>query len=382
MTRPPALRARFEADGAWVGLANAGFSFALGAASVALPLQAVAAGYGPIAVGVLTAISAISQMTSRMSLGRVMRRVPDRLIIAIACLLLAISNLVVVASSTVVPFVVAQLLQGVARAYFWTGSQTHVVRGDGSSVKALASVNLVGNLGLLAGPVVAGFLIGEDAHLALLVSAVVSVAALIPAARLDRLSPFKKIENRPPGRLWARAGVWQGCYAGVTAGAWRGLLGSYVPIALVHAGHLSSTVGILVAVANATAILGSWLVRHVQDELLVLRTLHLGTPITGAAMAVIGLLADSSLLTGMALAVSGVAAGALQTLGPALASDVVHQEERGEAIAASGTWRAASLFMAPLVTAGLVALVPIGAAMAVTGLLISVPLGQWIRPRA
>ena len=374
-------RIRFQADGAWVGAGNAGFSFALGAASVALPLQAIAAGYGPVEVGVLTAISAISQMLSRMSLGRIMRIVPDWVIIAIACGLLAISCGIVVLSSAVVPFVVAQLLQGVARAYFWTGSQTHVVRGDGSSVKALASVNLIGNLGLLTGPVAAGFLIGEDAELALLVSAAVALATLIPTSRLDRLPPFKKLANRPAGRLWARPRVWEGCYAGVTAGAWRGLLGSYVPIALVHAGHVSVTVGILVAVANATAILGSWLVRHVEQESLVLRTLYWGTPVTGAAMAVMGLVADSILLAGLAWAISGVSAGALQTLGPALASDSVHREERGEAIAASGAWRAASLFLAPLVTAGLVAAVPNGAAMVVTGALMAVPLGGWIRPR-
>lgn len=381
MTRPQ-VRLRLQADGAWVGAANAGFSFALGAASVALPLQAVAAGYGPVEVGVLTAISAISQMTGRMSLGRIMRLVPDWVIIAIACLVLAVSSTIVVISSAVIPFVVAQLLQGVARAYFWTGSQTHVVRGDGSSVKALASVNLIGNLGLLSGPVVAGFLIGDDAHTALLVAAGIAVVSLIPTSRLDRLPPFRKVENRPPGRLWARAGVWEGCYAGVTAGAWRGLLGSYVPIALVHAGHLSATVGILVAVANATAIGGSWLVRHVDGEAHALRIMRWGTPVTGAAMAVMGLVAGSNVLAGLALAVSGIAAGALQTLGPALASDSVHPEERGEAIAATGVWRAASLFVSPLVTAGLVAVTPIGAAMVVTGVLMATPVGQWVRPRS
>ncbi|MFG3691208.1 MFS transporter [Micromonospora sp. NPDC047740] len=381
VTRPQ-VRLRFQADGAWVGAANAGFSFALGAASVALPLQAVAAGYGPVEVGVLTAISAISQMTGRMSLGRLMRVMPDWVIIAIACVVLAISSTMVVISSALAPFVIAQLLQGVARAYFWTGSQTHVVRGEGSSVKALASVNLIGNLGLLAGPVIAGLLIGEDAHTALLVAAAAAIVSLIPTARLDRLPPFRKVQNRPPGRLWARAGVWEGCYAGVTAGAWRGLLGSYVPIALVRAGHLSATVGILVAVANATAILGSWLVRHVDGDARARRIMRAGTPVTGAAMAVMGLAAGSSVLAGLALAASGIAAGALQTLGPALASDSVHPEERGEAIAATGVWRAASLFVSPLVTAGLVAVAPIGAAMVVTGALIAAPIGQWVRPRA
>jgi hypothetical protein len=37
-----------------------------------------------------------------------------------------------------------------------TGSQTHVVRGKGSSVGRLAMVNLVASIGQLLGPVLAG----------------------------------------------------------------------------------------------------------------------------------------------------------------------------------------------------------------------------------
>lgn len=371
---------RFEGDGHWVAATNVGFSFALGMASVALPLHAVAVGYSAVEVGVLTAVSAISQMVGRLFLGQVMRVVPDWLIVAVAAVLLAASCLVVVGSSAIVPFVLAQLLQGVARAAFWTGSQTHVVRGDGSSVKALAAVNLVGNLGLLSGPVVAGLLIGDDARLALGVSAAAALLTVLPAARLDRLPPFRKLSERQPGHMWQRQGVWEGCYAGVTAGAWRGLLGSYVPLALVHAGHASLTIGMLVAVANTAAIVGAWVVGRIDDESWNRHVLLLGTPATGLAVGAVGPLASFSILAALALVVSGIAAGGLQVLGPATAADAVHPEERGEAIAATGTWRAASLFVTPLATAGLVAVLPIGAAMVVTGAAIAVPLGRWMRP--
>jgi hypothetical protein len=370
---------RLDADGRWVATANAAFSLALGSASVALPLQAVAVGYSAVEIGVLTAVSAISQMTSRMFLGKVMRHVPDWVIISVACAVLAVSCLIVAASGHVAAFLTAQLLQGVARACFWTGSQTHVVRGDVSAVKALASVNLVGNVGLLSGPVLAGVLIGEDARLALVVSGLAALLAMLPAVRLDRLPPFKRLSDRQPGRIWRRRGVWEGCYAGVTAGAWRGLLGSYVPLVLVHEGHSSMLVGVLVAVANASAILGAFSIARIENERKALGVLLLATPVTGVAVAATGVLAGSAPLAGLALTVSGIAAGALQTLGPAIASDAVHQEERGEAIAATGTWRAASLFVAPLATAGLVTVVPIGAAMMATGLLMALPAGRWMR---
>lgn len=370
---------RFEADGRSMAAASTGYSFALGVASVALPLQALAVGYTAVEVGVLTAVSAISQMVSRILLGRVMRRVPDWVIIVGACALLSLSCLIVAASSAVVPFVAAQLIQGVSRACFWTGSQTHVVRGEGSSVKALASINLVGNLGLLSGPLVAGLLIGNDARLALLVAVGAALASIAPASRLHRLPPFKHLVDRQAGHIWQRPGVREGCHAGVTAGAWRSLLSSYVPIALVQADQTAVTVGALVAIANAAAILGAWLVRRLEDGPRIRRTLLLCTPTTGLALAAAGPLAFSAELAAIMLAASGIAAGALQTLGPAIAADAVHPEERGDAIAVAGTFRAASLFVTPLATAGMVAVMPIGAAMVVTGVLMALPASRWVR---
>lgn len=366
-------------DARWSAATATGYSFALGMASVALPLQAVAAGYDAVEVGLLVAASAVSQMVSRLFLGKVMRRVPDWLIITSACALLALSCLVVAAASTPVPFLVAQLLQGISRACFWTGSQTHVVRGEGSSIKALASINLVGNLGLLSGPIAAGILINDDARLALGVAAAAAAGALVPACRMHRLPPFQKLADRQPGQLWQRPGVWDGCRAGITAGGWRALLGSYVPLALVAAGQSPMSVGLLIAAANAASILGAWIVRHVVDGPAVRRTLDLGTAATGLAIAATGVGASSWPLVGLALVVSGIAAGALQTLGPAIAADAVHAQERGEAIAAIGTFRAASLLLTPVAAAGLVALVPLAATIGITGMLLAVPLGRRAR---
>ena len=373
-----------RSDGRWMASSAAGYSFALGVASVAVPLQAVASGYGAVEIGVLTAVSAVSQMVSRMFLGRAMRRWPDWWIIAASCVLLAASCLVLVATTAVVPFCIAQLLQGVSRACFWTGSQTHVVRGEGSSVRALASVNLVGNVGLLAGPAVAGLMIGTDARAALVTSAAAACLALGPILRLDRLAPFRKVVSEQPGRLWQRTGVWEGCRAGVCAGAWRALLGSYVPLVLVQADQSAAAVGVLIAVANAASILGAWWVRHLEEDRAIARTLLLGTPVTGLAVAAVGPLAPYAVLGGLALVVSGVAAGALQTLGPALAADSVHEQERGEAVAATGTFRAASLFVTPLATAALVTVLPVAGAIVATGLVVAVPVvrGPRRRPRA
>lgn len=348
------------------------FSCALGLASVALPLLAIDAGYNAVEVGVLTAISAIAQMTARLGLGVVMRVLPDWTLVAAATLILGVSNGMVAVNAAVVPFVIAQLLQGVARACFWTGSQTHAVRREGSSVKSLAAVNFVSNTGLLVGPLIAGLLSARSPAYALGWGAVMAAVAFVPTLFMDRLRPFKRVKDRSEERLWRRPGVSAGCWAGVTAGAWRGLLGSYVPVVLTHAGHSSTVVGALVAVANASSVGGSAVAGRTSRAALA-RAFAIGAVVTGVSLGVVGFLAGNAWLVGLALGISGLSSGTLQTLGPAIASDSVHPEERGEAIAVTGTFRAAALFVAPFGVAGLVLVMPLSAAIAAAGVLVMAP---------
>jgi MFS family permease len=350
------------------------FSVALGLASVVLPLLAVRSGYSGVEVGLLTALSAVTQMASRMVLGPVMRVFPDWTLILGACVSLSVSCAVVAVSAAVVPFVLAQALQGVSRACFWTGSQTHVVRGEGSAVGALASVNFVSGIGLLLGPL-AGGLIGEHSmRLALAVGAGAALLGVLPASLLDRLPTFQPPPGRPPGQIWRRPGVSSACWAGMTSGAWRGLLGSYVPVVLSEARFGSSTIGALVAVANLASLAGSAVVGRLRETSLP-SAFVVGTVAAGVATAGVAALAGSAWLVAAVLAVSGLGAGALQTLGPAIASDAVHPQERGEAIAAAGTFRAAALLLGPLGVAGLLGVLPLAGAMGVAGVLMVLPAG-------
>ncbi|MGH3344321.1 MAG: MFS transporter [Carbonactinosporaceae bacterium] len=356
------------------------FSLSLAVASVALPLLALRAGYSAAGVGLLTAASALAQLAVRAGLGIAMRRLPDWTLVTSAALLLAMSNGLVVVSTAVAPFVIAELLQGVARACFWTGAQTHVVRGPGRAVGALATVNLVSTIGMLSGPVLAGLLTERAPQLALAVAAGVALVGVVPTLFLDRLPPFRPPAERPPGRIWRRAGVDSGCWAGVTVGAWRGLLQSYVPVAL-HAAHQApSTIGILVTVANGTALVGSGLVARVRTESSA-TLFAVATVAAGLGTAAIGLTAGNAVAAGLALALSGVAAGSLQTIGPAVAAEAVHPEERGEAIAAAGAFRAAALFGAPLGMAGALGVTTLSPALLGAGLLIALPAAAARRMR-
>lgn len=354
-------------------LGAAVFSLALGMAGVALPLLALSAGYSLAEVGVLTAVSAGAQMLTRLVLGAAMRRWADRNLVAAAALSLAFSNVLVAISPALLPFVLAEVLQGAARACFWTGSQAHVVRGHGRAVVALATINFAGAIGLFAGPIVAGLLSARTPVLAMGVAAVIALAGALPAVLLDRLPPFRRPTDRGPRRLWRRPGVAIGCWAGVTAGAWTSLMTSYVPLLLSAADHSAAMIGVLVAAANAASVVGGVAVASLSRPR-TLAAFLFGTLTTGVGLASAAAVAHHSVPGAVALAVSGLGAGVLQTMGPAVAAETVHPEERGDAIAVAGTFRAAALLLTPLAVAGLLGVVALVPAMVITGAAVALPV--------
>jgi MFS family permease len=172
--------------------------------------------------------------------------------------------------------------------------------------------------------------------------------------------------------MWRRPGVNVGCWAGVTAGGWRALLTSYVPVTLDQARQSSSTIGALVAAANGAALVGTAISGRLPRRW-TRRVLVGGIVLTGLATALTAAVAWSVALSAVVLVVSGVAAGIVQILGPASAAESVHPEERGEAIAVSGTFRAAALLSAPLAVAGLVVVLPLAPAIALVGAGMTLP---------
>jgi MFS family permease len=158
----------------------------------------------------------------------------------------------------------------------------------------------------------------------------------------------------------------------VTAGGWRGLLSSYVPVALDAARQSASTIGVLVALANFAALVGAPLAARVPHRWSV-RVVLGGILVTGLTTALTAAVAWNAGLSAVVLLLSGVAAGAIQVLGQATAAESVHPEERGDAIAVTGTFRAAALFAAPLAVAGLVVVLPLAPAVALVGAAFAVP---------
>ncbi|MCW2835021.1 MAG: arabinose efflux permease family protein [Nocardioides sp.] len=362
-----------------MGSCGALFSFAMGLSAVAIPLYALARGITAAEIGMLVAFSAAAQLAMRSVMGRLLRRVADKHFIVAAGALMAMSCALLVGSPAWWAFLLSQVAQGAARGVFWTGGQVHVVRTHDSSVTAIARMNLTSGVGQTLGPLAAGPLIAHGSALwALGVAALAALAAMIPAALLVRLDPPRparrtKAGQHRPGAADVAPGVGLASWAGAVAGAWRSMMNSFVPVVLAEVGHAAPAIGAVTAAANLASIAGSSVVTWIRLARLA-PVLVLSIALTGVGLAGFAGLAQWLGAAAVALFVSGIAAGLLQTAGPALASESVLVDERGEALAKAGTYRAAALLAAPLLVSGLVGLMATPMAVVVLGGLMAGPV--------
>ncbi|GAB6983787.1 MFS transporter [Nocardioides pyridinolyticus] len=372
-----------------LGCAAAGvFTFSVGMSGIAVPLIALSAGLGATQVGVLATLTAAAQLLARLGLGPAAARFPDRSLVAVAGILLAVSNLIVLVDAIWVTLAACQVLQGVARAVFWTGSQAHAVRASRSAVQGLASLNFVAGVGGALGPLVAGVLLAFSERATMASAAVVGLGTVVPAMALVVLPPLlvrdrrPRVERRQLRRRRRRGSgeprAWSGvAWTTVTPGGWRALLTSYVPVILDASRHSSSVIGALVAAANGASIVGSMVAGRVRGPF-VERALTCGIVATGFGLAVAATASSWLWAAAAALVVSGVGSGLVQTLGPGFASQLAGTEDQGQVIMATGTYRSASLLLAPLGAAGLGALVGLAPAVTVLGIAIATP-GWFLR---
>ena len=322
----------------------------------------------------LVAVAGITQMLARLHLGPLMRKFPDKQLVIAATIALALSTAILFVSTTLFAFVLSQLFQGIARAYFWTGNQTHAVRTSHSPARALALLNYGSGAGSLIAPLIAGLLYEYSALYAFALATVFALLSTLTGVLLIQLRPFaplSSIEDRPTGRLWRRPAVRDALVMSTATGAWWGLLGSYVPVLLVFSGQSATTIGILVTVATFGALLGNAVISTWRPNNRTL--LILGLTSIGLGLAALGPLGHLAFAAALTLAISGLGAGALQTIAPVIATESSHSEESGDAIATTGMVRAGTLLVTPIAVAGIVLVAPVSVAFVAVGLLIFSP---------
>ncbi len=348
------------------------FSVGLGVATVAIPLLALDAGYDAAAVGFLAATSAASQLGFRLALPWLLGRFADRTLTAVASLLMLSAFAMLLVSTAVAVFVLAQLLQGAARAIFWTSSQTHAVRAGGRAVDRLVDLNIAGNAGTLVGPVVAGTLAVFGLPVAIAAAAVGAALAAAGTPVLRRLPAYDRRRSAGTTRLLRRDGVDIACWASVVGGGWWAMLGSYIPVILVGAAVGPQGIGWLITLSEGASIVGILVLRRLSTGR-IRSAVQMGSFATAATLA--GLAVAPAAIAGYALLliVGGVASGTITTLAPAMASLAATPDEQGDVLALSGTFRAAALLGAPAAVGALLSAVTLPVAVVLLGSALGLP---------
>jgi predicted MFS family arabinose efflux permease len=349
-----------------------GFSLSLGVATVAIPLLALGAGYAPAVVGFLVATSAASQLTTRFSLPWLLGRFPDRTLIIVSCVIMVLAFGLLILSTALIVFAAAQLLQGVARAIFWTSSQTHAIRGEGPALRGLVDLNVCGNAGTLVGPALGGSLAAIGLPVALTAAMVGATVAAVLALLLRRLPPYDRRRSAGTTRLIRRAGVDVACWASVAGGTWWSMMGSFVPVILVGAGFGSVTIGWLITASEGAGAVALLALRRLP-EARVERVVKVAALLALTALVTIALVPAGPIVYAILLLVGGASSGTVTTLGPALASLAAGPHEQGDALALSGTFRAGALLAAPATVGAMLAIVPLAAAMTLVAAGVAVP---------
>lgn len=357
-----------------------GFSLGLGVATVAIPLLALSTGYDPASIGFLVATSAASQFTMRLALPMLLGRFPDRTLIGVSSLLLLAAFAILALTTALPAFLIAQVLQGSARAIFWTSSQTHAIRGRGRAVRRLIDLNVAGNLGTLTGPALGGMLAVVGLPVALVAAAGGALFAAIGALALVELPTFDRRRSAGTLNLLRRDGVDAACWASVVGGTWWSMVGSFVPVILVGAGIGPQGIGWLVTASEAAGMVALLALRDLPSAR-VRWIVTVAAFVAGSCLAGIAVGPPLLAVYAFLLLAGGAASGTVTTLAPAMASLVAGPEEQGEALALSGTFRAGALFGAPAVVGVLSSAIPLGAAVAVLVAFTLAPGANWLRPK-
>jgi hypothetical protein len=284
-----------------------------------------------------------------------------------------LSPIVLVASRGPGVFVASEILQGVARGLFWSSLQVEATRGRRFGLDGLARLNLVSGVGRLIGPLLAGMLLTTALANVLAVSGATGLlaASVVPLAQ-------QRSRSRAAGRAKSmgspvRLGqVRGGMVVSTLAGAWSGVLTSYVPVVLAASGQPANTIGVLVAVANAGALVGSMLLLRGSEQ--VRRLWPVIACAIPAGVALIGWVSVSKVLGGAVLLLAGVVAGILQPLGPAVGGRNLSGTDRQKAVATVGASRAVSMFCIPGGIALLLLAVPLDPALTIAGVALAGPL--------
>ena len=307
------------------------------------------------------------QLAGRLALPWLLGRFTDRSLTAISAVMMVAAFVLLIWSTVLPVFIAAQLLQGAARAIFWTSSQAHAIRDQPEPIRRLVDLNVAGNAGTLVGPAVGGLLASIGLTVALVAGAAGALVAVAGTAFLRAFPPFDRKRSAGTRRLLRRTGVDVACWASVVGGLWWSMMGSFVPVLLVaRASARSASAGRSPDPRRPGCSPCSRSGRSRRTR--IAPAVRIAAVVASVALVLIALLPPVLPIAIALLLIGGAAAGSVTTLSPAMATLVASADEQGDALSLTGTFRAAALFASPAAVGVLVTPFAVGPAMAIVTL--------------
>ena len=208
--------------------------------------------------------------------------------------------------------------------------------------------------------------------MAIAAAAIGAAVAALGTTALKRLPAYDRERPATSTRLLRRDGVDVACWASVVGGGWWAMLGSYIPVILVGASVGSQGIGWLITLSEGGSIVAVLVLRGIAHGH-IRRAVRIG--FLAAAAVLICLAVAPAALAGylVFLVAGGVASGVVATLPPAMAASAAEPEEQGDAMALTGTFRAAALLAVPATVGALLSVVTLPVAVVALGLGLGLP---------
>lgn len=355
-----------------IDVVTALYALALATATVMLTFVALDEGLSLAVIASLSAASAATQFVSRSLVNHLFRIATDRSIMAGSLMVLALSMLAVLVIPGLIGLLVAQLLQGISRAGFWSGSQVHALRLGPRPERRMARNQFLSNGLAILGPILAGVMATGEPRLAAAVIAAIAIVGASTCLLLTRLPLFERVPKTTDNKLWRYHGMRVGAFGTLAAGSFNAVLTTFVPIMFGDAGWAEARTGLLIGAANAGLLVGSLAAGAIAAAFFS-RTVTIATLATATGIASLACLPSLEAVSVSGVIVAGVGSGVILTLGPTLVGTTVPEALRGSSVVFAGVFRAGALFLTPLAVSAAGLVMPMPLAMLLIGVLAGSP---------
>ena len=333
-----------------------GFFYGLGFGMlmVLVPLYVIDLGFDLAALGLVVSSAGVFLVLLRLVGGAVSDRFGERVVLGFSFVALVVCALIFVVSSTLLPLILGQLINGASRSVYWSAGQSYTSRSaEGHAGLTMGRLLGAESAGTILGSVLAGSLAqlaGFD--VAFMAAAAANGAGIVATAAmpsLPRIGQVRSIRSTlaPAGRMIAQRSLRLGHFTALMAAAYAALLGSLYLAFFKEAGFGDATVGLLRSVGGIGVVVVAFPFGAILARLGARRVAVAGFAITGAATALTALAGSSLIAALLLVAVGGMAFGGIRALYPAIAAANSPERARAQAFAVVGLFWAVGMLAVP-----------------------------------